>query len=466
MSINNAMLTGVSGLIANANALSAISGNIANANTVGYKRVDTAFLDIVTNGSNSNRGGAGVTSINRNLISEQGDVQQTNSPTDLAIFGSGFFVVTNKAEDLTATDARSFTRAGSFTPDNSGYLRNSEGLYLQGWLADANGVITPDASDLNKLSSINVASFGGTASATSKVTLNANLNASQAVSAAVAAMPAGAGAYNAAANSMSMYAKDPATGVKPDYAVQIPVSDSQGGQRTLQLSFLKSDTPNQWYCEITAVPASDVTTPNGLVSSGMVTFTSDGQFSTSSGLFADPSNPVLNFGASGSGAAGLQWADGLGISSQAIRLDLAQAPGGLTQYSSKSVVQSVSTNGTMFGNLSGISIDESGYVTASYDNGVTRQIAQVALATFPNPDGLKAGSGGAYRVSLESGTYNLKAPGAGGSGILSSAALEASTVDLSTEFTGLIITQRAYSASSKIITTADQMLQELIDIKR
>ena len=120
----------------------------------------------------------------------------------------------------------------------------------------------------------------------------------------------------------------------------------------------------------------------------------------------------------------------------------------------------------MFGNLGGIEIDSDGYVTAQYDNGVTRQIAQVALATFPNADGLRSSSGDVFKVSLDSGTYNLKTPGSGGAGTLSPSTLENSTVDLSQEFSGLIVTQRAYSASSKIITTADQMLQDLIDIKR
>lgn len=126
----------------------------------------------------------------------------------------------------------------------------------------------------------------------------------------------------------------------------------------------------------------------------------------------------------------------------------------------------MNTNGTAFGNLTSISVDEQGYVSAIFDNGVTRRIAQVAVATFSNPNGLKAVNGNAYRVTNESGTYSLKAPSTGGAGALAPSTLEASTVDLSTEFTGLITTQRAYSASSKIITTADQMLEELLNIKR
>jgi flagellar hook protein FlgE len=160
------------------------------------------------------------------------------------------------------------------------------------------------------------------------------------------------------------------------------------------------------------------------------------------------------------------WADGLGIDSQSIQIDLANAAGGLTQFNSQSVVQSVNTNGTAFGNLTNIEVDDEGYVSAIFDNGVTRRIAQVAVATFSNANGLKGVNGNAYRVTNESGTYSLKTPGQGGAGSIAPSTLEASTVDLSTEFTGLITTQRAYSASSKIITTADQMLEELLSIKR
>ena len=138
----------------------------------------------------------------------------------------------------------------------------------------------------------------------------------------------------------------------------------------------------------------------------------------------------------------------------------------MTQFNSQSVVQSVNTNGTAFGNLTNIEVDDEGYVSAIFDNGVTRRIAQVAVATFSNPNGLKGVNGNAYRVTNESGTYSLKTPGQGGAGSIAPSTLEASTVDLSTEFTGLITTQRAYSASSKIITTADQMLEELLSIKR
>jgi len=468
MSINSAMLAGVTGLVSNSSALAAISDNIANVNTVGYKRSQANFQTLVTSrAAGASYAAGGVTAQTRRFITTQGLPTQTTSATDLSISGQGFFVATEKAEDLQASDVRSFTRAGSFQLDNLGYLRNDAGLYLQGWLVDDEGVITTDPSDITRLKSINVSSVGGAAEQTTRATVNANLQSSQALSADVAS-------YNAATNSMAMYDPDAGTGVRPDFSIQVPVSDSKGGKRTVQVDFLKSANPNEWYAEVRAVPASDVETgtglTNGQLATGLVVFTPDGRLdSTATTLFPDPANPILTFGASADAAPGagdFKWAGSLGVGAQEIRLDLGGAAGGLTQFDSQSLVQSVATNGTAFGNLTNIEINEQGYVTAIFDNGVTRRIAQVALATFPSPDNLISVNGNAFRVSQGSGTYNLKEPGSGGAGMIAPNQLEASTVDLSAEFTGLITTQRAYSASSKIITTADEMLAELINIKR
>jgi flagellar hook protein FlgE len=484
MSINSALLAGVSGLTANSAALAAISQNIANVNTVGYKRTQAEFQTVV----NSQSAGAGysaggVLASARHYISQGGQLQRTASSTDLGIDGQGFFVVTELAEGLDASDTRLFTRAGAFRVDDFGYLKNTAGLYLQGWPVDAEGNIATDPSDLNRLRSINVGSVGGTAEATTRVQVNANLFSSQdksAAAVAAAAAPPGAGAYSPTTNSMAMWDPELGVGVKPDFEITVPVSDSKGGQRTVALSFLKSTTPNQWYAEVRAIPAGDIVTgaglTNGQIKTGMVAFTQDGKLDVdamtamgAAALFTDPRNAVLSFGASDepAPAAGeVNWAPDLGISEQSITFDLGGATGGLTQADSDSFVDSVLTNGTAFGVLSSIDIDEQGFVTASFDNGVTRRIAQVALATFPSPDSLTSTTGNAYKVSQSSGTYNLKPPGTGGAGLIGASQLEASTVDLSAEFTGLITTQRAYSASSKIITTADEMLAELISIKR
>lgn len=561
MSINSAMLAGVTGLTANASALAATSDNIANVNTVGYKRAVTNFSDLVTAASTQDYSAGGVTTSTTSYITQQGLMQSTSSPTDLAISGSGFFVTTSSPTNVSATAPRLFTRAGSFTVDSQGYLKNAAGLYLQGWLADTNGNITTDPSNIALLQPINVSAVGGAAGATTAATVNANLNAGETISAAsqqnnsfsnvadssaathnfqvaytpdattantydvtvtdtgsgtaytgaatynpaTGAFTGGTGAlsagslnlgaatvplaslglstnttaqslYNPISNNMASYNATTGTGTKPDFSVTVPLADSQGGARSMQIDFLKNTaSPNQWYAEAHVVPASDVTEgaglSNGQVSVGVVTFTPDGRLDpTQTTLFnmaANNGQPSITFGASNAGAPGagqVNWAPNLGINGQTVALTLGSAAGGLTQYDSQSIVQSVSTNGTPFGNLTSINIDSNGFVTAAFDNGVTRRIAQVGLATFPNPDGLSPVSGDAYRVSLDSGTYNLKAPGTGGAGSISPSSLEASTVDLSAEFSSLITTQQAYSASSKIITTADQMMQDLINV--
>jgi flagellar hook protein FlgE len=593
MSINSAMLSGVSGLIANSSALAAISDNIANVNTVGYKRTQANFSTLVTSQSkNSTYSAGGVKSLTHQFVTQQGLTQSTTSNLDLSVAGAGFFVGTEKPEGLTATDTRSFTRAGSFQLDNLGYLKNDAGLYLQGWLADpVTGDITPDPSDLNKLSSINVGTVGGTAEKTTRAAVNANLSSAQPVApqvsygvdktlvpdsttptpkthnlkviykatgvanpinaagdkrydvdiqengvsvskgtltydstgALISTNLKGTGAaaattgtstaeidgsgttvnlvdlgittaaaapatdaddvvkgklYDPALNSMSDYALDNTKGVKPDFEIQVPVSDSKGGQRTVTLSLIKAPGPNQWYAELRAKPGDLAFQANGQISTGLVTFTTDGKLQSTGAMFGNTNPTSITVGASGVPAPiqpappaapipmPVQWADALGIDSQSIQIDLANAAGGLTQFNSQNVVQSVNTNGTAFGNLTNIEVDDEGYVSAIFDNGVTRRIAQVAVATFSNANGLKGVNGNAYRVTNESGTYSLKTPGQGGAGSIAPSTLEASTVDLSTEFTGLITTQRAYSASSKIITTADQMLEELLSIKR
>ena len=465
MSINGAMLAGVSGLAANAAALSSISQNISNVNTVGYKRVATEFSTVVnTQAAGVSYSAGGVKANTRQFISQPGQLQRTTSSTDLAIAGDGFFVVTEKSENLTPSDARLFTRAGAFTIDELGYLQNTSGFYLQGWPVDADGNVSIDPSDLNRLSTINVGKVGGAAEPTTRVSLNANLNSATDLDPDIATYTQGA---------MADYAIDPANGMKPEFTIAVPISDSKGGQQSLTVAFKRSADPNVWHAEIYGPDNSVVGagTPANLLKSGNVYFTADGRLDVTrmsdpaNNPLLDPANPTLSLGASNA-AAGPKWATHLGVSAQDIAFDLNASAGGLTQYSSTSFVQAVFTNGTAFGNLTEIQIDDNGNVTAVFDNGVMRRIAQVALATFPSTNNLTEVSGNAYRVSQNSGTYNLKAPGTGGAGLVAASQLEASTVDLSAEFTSLITTQRAYSASSKIITTADEMLAELINIKR
>ena len=481
MSISSAMLAGVTGLVSNSSALAAISDNIANSNTVGYKRVGIDFTSLVNAGATGEYAAGGVSTATQHFITQQGSLQATSSVTDLAISGNGFFVTSTKAAGLTASDPRYFTRAGAFTIDQNGYLKNATGLYLQGWPADPNGQITPDSANLTSLVPINILQVGSSAQPTTAGAIDANLNADQAIS--TAAQNAGAGTvatpgYNPDVNpatspvvetSMTEYANNPATGVKPDFSITLPVSDSKGGSRNLIVDLLKSNTANQWYAEVRADPPSAVETdPNlsqGLIESGLVAFNPDGTLDTTNTTLSSTIALAASSAttpAAGSGEGTVKWATALGINGQSITVDLSK----LSQLSAPSSVAGVTTNGTASGGISGVSVDNQGRVTAVYDNGTTRTLAQVALATFPNPDGLASIDGDAYQQSLASGAVTLKTAGTAGAGSISPSSLEASTVDLSSEFTGLITTQQAYSAASKIISTADQMIQVLLGLKQ
>lgn len=470
MSINSAMLAGVSGLVANSSALAAISDNIANVNTVGYKRAQINFTDVVTQQTVKGRYSAGgVQGTPHSYVSQQGLLQTSGSGTDIALSGDGFFVVTDKSHPITPADARSFTRAGSFQVDSEGYLVNNAGLYLQGWPVDSLGNVDANPSDLNKLSSINVKNIGAAVVPTTSIQITANIDVNTTVTTP-------SPAYNSATNSMAAYDATLGTGVKPDFVIQTNVIDSLGGSHTVSMAFLKTATANTWNAEIYGDP-TEVSSGAGLapgqIRSGVIAFNQDGSLdTTNTTLFANAANPQITLGGSAvpgpsaPAAATSEWDSTLGIQGQSVSFNLASAAGGLTQLASASTVKSISTDGAGVGQVSGVQIDEHGMVSAVFDNGEVRQLAQIAIATFFNPDGMMAVSGNAYRPSISSGDFSLKKSGEGGAGQIASSSLEASTVDLSSEFTGLITTQRAYSASSKIIMTADQMMEELLNIKR
>lgn len=460
MSINSAMLAGVSGLVANSSALAAISDNIANVNTTAYKRNQVNFNSMVTAQTAGRYSAGGVMGTAKQYVGQQGLIQAASSTTDLAISGNGFFITTQKAQGLTNADARLFTRAGGFSVDENGYLQNDAGLYLQGWPIRPNGTFDINPSDLNKLTSINVNGLGTAVSATTDVRISANLDKTGVVS-------AGEATYDrATAASMADYAKDPATGTKPDFTMEMNVVDSTGATHKFTIGFLKDDAanPNTWHAEIYAVPDTDVSggVRPGQLASGQVKFNQDGSIDLANSTLFGAAGAPATLALGGSDAtSGIQWSAAQGIAGQTISLDLSN----ISQYAQASTVNSVNSNGAGVGNVVGVSVDADGVVSAIFDNSQIRKIAKIALATFPNADGLKAVSGNAYIAQSSAGQFVIKEPGLG-AGEIASSSLEASTVDLSAEFTGLITTQKAYSASSKIITTADQMLEELINIKR
>ena len=441
MSLYGALFSGVSALAAQSQSMGIIADNITNVNTVGYKATRADFSTLVTSsGSASKYSPGGVASNPTGLIDRQGLLQASTSATDLAITGKGFFVVNTAQVPSGTSGTYLYTRAGSFSADSNGYLRNTGGHYLQGYPYDAAGAL-PSNRSLSSLQSINISNLTGTATATTTLALSANLNSDQ--------TPA---TYT--------FGDMSAGTVTPHFERSVQVYDSKGGSRALTFGFFRNSAlaANQWSVEIYANPATDVTNTNGLlnvVGSSLLAFNTDGTIDT--GTTNLPATISIT-----------TWAAALGIANSAIVTDFgtnAQADG-MTQFATPSALISSDTNGAVYGALTGVSVAEDGIVTALFDNGTRQNIFKTPLALFPNVNGLEGRSGNAYIGSVAAGDLTLQDAGSGGSGLIQASNLEASTVDLAEQFSIMIQTQQAYSASARIITSADEMLDELIRLAR
>jgi len=431
MSIFGALDAAVSGLAANSNALGIISDNISNANTIGYKDTSTDFRTLVTaSGSPSLYSPGGVQSSPLYNVAQQGVLQAESSPTDLAISGGGFFVVnSNPAGGSSGTI--SYTRAGNFTVDANGNLVNAAGLFLQGQPLTAaqaaqiatgnNNVLTTTTPSL--LQTVNVSNNAGTAQQTSNVSLVANLPAN-------------------------------ATGAQ---TMTVPVYDSLGVQHNMTLTFTPSGTANQW---TVAASFTGAGTSTATIAAGdnVVQFNTDGTLNSAGTTFNAASALSIAWDPTVSG----------GTSPQTVNFNLGNngTSSGLSQIGTTFSIGQINQDGVQFGNFAGVTVNQNGVVTANYDNGLNRAIYILPLGTFSDPNGLQPQSGNTYTETANSGTVVLREAGTGSAGTIAPSSLEDSTVDIATEFSNLIVTQRAYEANSKIITTADQMLQTLIQAKQ
>ena len=436
MSLFGSLFSGVSGLTAQSRSMGMISDNISNVNTTAYKGTVAHFASLVTrNQAVTSYSPGGVRSFSQVEVGRQGLIQNSDSSTDAAISGGGFFVV-NSVDD--ATGEQLYTRAGSFDPDFLGNLVTPSGYYLQGWALDAN----EEVIDINTLEPVNVAIVNGLATSTTNVEVGANLDADQVAYGNVPPYDASL----AAAGSVNMAGG----GVEPHFSRSIQVWDSLGRPQNLTLGYLKT-APNTWEVEVYATDPADVVAVDGLVTYGQISFDGSGTplsnavppaaitWSVASG--ADPSSITFDFGTIG-------------------EVD------GLTQFASATNVAFVLQNGAEVGELNGVSISEEGYVVASFTNGEERRLYRLPVATFANPAALDPRSGNVFSQTDASGEYNLRFAGSGGAGRLTPSALEAANVDLADEFTKMIVTQRAYSANARVITTTNDMLEELIQVSR
>lgn len=542
MSLFGALFTGVSALNAQSQSMGILSNNIANVNTVGYKRIDSAFQSIVTSGSGATIYSPGSVLTNRvNSITQQGNISQTESTTDVSITGNGFFV-TRAGTDSSTEPV--YTRAGSFAEDSEGFLRNSNGFYLYGWPLDDNGNIPTANADISSLEPITVSFAGGLTRPTSSASLALNLDATE---------------------TPNSY---PLTGTESiDFSRGLRVYDSIGAAQDLTINYRKITPPSasqlgsvdisnitdlttlpnitdgeQFSIAVGANPAVNITinsgdTPVSLVNQinnnvpgvtaalddfgqlsiyannpgedliltdvGGGNILASGDLGVNGGTFAAPpvpdvpvtlagepnpfgwwnleildpngatlSNTNLNFDASGgvNGVPDLEgkiefaledisW--GNGSEPQDINIDISN----FTQFSGEYNVVSVTQNGAELGLRTGVAVDDEGFLVANFSNGQSTRIYQIALATFANANGLDEVTGNGYVQTNRSGDFNLRVPGEGGSGLIQGGTLEASNVDLANEFSNMIVTQRAYSAGTKVISTADEMTEELLRLR-
>lgn len=427
MSIYGALLTGVSGLSANSTALTVASSNISNSNTTAYKESSASFSTLLADATSSSGTSSGVSATTTQSVSSQGDLTATSSTTDLAISGSGFFV-TSTTSDGTNIE---YTRAGDFSTDSSGNLVNSSGLYLMGYAisTDSSGTETTSST----LSTINLDNTAGIAEASSNVTLTGNLESSTDVN----------------------------TSGTADYSNSVTVYDTQGGSQSFTISYTKT-AANTWTYEIVySGDSSNLTSGETTVDTGTLTFNSDGSLASVTSASSGTSTST-----EGLVTLSIGWdTTTTGLSTQDVTFDFGTIGGtdGFTQYATTST-QSYTSDGAAYGTISSYSIGTDGTVTATYSNGLTRDLYSVPVATFANADGLTAVSGTAYVASDASGAATIVTAGSSGSGTIKSEYLEESTVDLATELTNLITTQRAYQACAKIITTSTTMLDILVNM--
>jgi len=442
MSITAAMFSGVSGLAAQSMSMGMISDNISNSSTIGYKDTKAVFSTLVTEPTTDTTYSPGGVIVNpTQQVDKQGLITASTTDTHMAIAGDGFFVVNTQADPSTSSGNYMFTRAGTFEPDDQGRLRNAQGYYLQGWEIDPNGNIPTNQSDLSALKPVNISGLTGNAEPTTTMNLKANLAKSQAT------FGAGYVAGDMTAGTTT-----------PHFVRSFQVYDSVGQAHSVTLNFLKTGTgvtPNEWTVEISSDTNNDGS--QNVLSTAVVGFNTDGTIDLSSGATTQTNTITI------------PWAASLGIDTpQAITLNFGtdDLSDGFTQFAGSSELVSSEVNGALFGSFNSVFIDEEGNVIAKFDNGTSKYIYKIPIATFPNPNEMANRDGNAYDETPESGTFTLREATIGGAGRVISSATEASTVDIANEFTKMIITQRSYSAASKIITTADAMLEELLRIKR
>ncbi|AVV49995.1 flagellar hook protein FlgE [Leptospira santarosai] len=460
------LYSGVSGLKNHQVRMDVIGNNISNVNTHGFKTERVTFQDMISQelrgasepkenigGVNPQQVGLGSLIAAIDKIMTQGSLQTTGKNTDVAMSGEGFFIVKDG-------DKQFYTRAGAFNLDKNGYYVNpANGLKVQGWNSrldeKGNKFINSSAS----IEDIIIPVYSKEpAKATTQIDFKSNLNSS-----APSVPP------DATQEEITAMINDPDPKMRRGHVTTIKTFDDQGIQREFKMEFYKV-RDNTWKARLSMTDATQLSAdvsgtggqntqlPEnaelefGFTPDGKLVYVSDGVDSMNSGKL----NAKVSFRIAGNPAV------------QSFDLNLGEAGmvDGITQFSSDFTTKAVKQDGYTMGYLESFSIDNSGTITGVFSNGVRQPLARIATAVFNNPAGLDKAGDTMFAYSMNSGEPNIGEAGVQGRGKINAGLLEMSNVDLSDQFTDMIVTQRGFQANSRTITTSDQMIQEVLGLKR
>ena len=441
MSLFGAMNAAVGGMSAQSAALSSISDNVANSQTVGFKETDTAFVNYLTGSSATSHSPGAVVARPEYTNTQQGAVTQVSNPTSLAITGGGFFAVQRPTGASTFSAQPYYTRVGDFSPNSAGYLVNSTGYALDGWPA-ANAAGTQFNS--SAAGPIQISKAPSAPVPTSDIKMTANLPSTP---------PVGTTSYNST----------------------VQVFDAGGNAQNVNLAWSQIPTtapgpvttanpavPNQWNLTVN----SGASTTGPLLINFGTTAADAGTITGIAAAATDPAGTVPAAQATG-GLAQINLGLDFGLGTQSVKLDLGQfgKASGLTQFSGTTYqVASQTQDGSAQGNYTSVTIRPTGDVVINYDNGASSTIARIPLVGFSNANALQQQDGQAFTATTDSGSPNVVSAGTGGTGSLIVGAEEGSNVDIAAQFTQMIVAQRAYTANSKVVTTANSLMQDTLNM--
>lgn len=433
MSISSALQTGVSGLRANSTAVGGISENIANANTVGYRRGFSHMVTTTASGG-SGTGVLSVVAVENIDINESGGLISTNSSTDMAIGGSGFFAVSLNPNETVVTNY-ALTRAGSFLPDAEGNLVNAAGYYLAGYPYQLDGTLgAVDRSSFAQMETVNIANLSISADVTTQVSVIGNLP-SQDTGLTTPGAP---------------------------FSTSSEFFTSLGASQRLGFSWQPGSTANEWTLSMSdqnGDPLGDVTvtfSDSGPTAGAPLSYSGVTSTATAPAAFAfDPVTGVATVTLNN------------GATPQVVEVDLG-APGeftGITQFAGDFSL-GFERDGSSVGQILRTEVDEGGTLYGIFDNGLRRALYEIPVASVANPNGLNELKGNAYGLTAEAGSFIALKANTATVGAINAQALESSNVDIAQEMTDLIRVQRAFSTNAKVVTTVDDLMDETTRLKR